>query len=339
MNSQSSFVDANNSYAEVARFFDMSTVSASPNSYYMQTPMQNNLHPSTYYDSSNLQHVYANSHASGTPEVHMPMNNVMSSANQHETSNVINFNSMQNNASSFYSSANNLQYFGSPIHMPMDRATGDSTTSYLANYSQPSYTPYVTNFSAPYATSDIHNSAIHLHTACSRISENSIEAHVPSSNTVAYDTPPKQLQNFGNTQVSLPKIIERSKEKSSKEWAEDLVEKVLEAIAIQRKNVDSVSTANSAKAVLDNICVRSNQHEENIAEPSSVEKHQSEEAQDTEKEKDKKMENHQEVEQDIVQVVQSPCSPNMIDFDKKKMLIRSDQTGSARGKNIVIDNN
>jgi hypothetical protein len=51
------------------------------------------------------------------------------------------------------------------------------------------------------------------------------------------------------------------------------------------------------------------------------------------------MENHQEVEQDIVQVVQPPCSPNMIDFDKKKMLIRSDQTGSARGKNIVIDKN
>jgi hypothetical protein len=82
---------------------------------------------------------------------------------------------------------------------------------------------------------------------------------VPSSNTVAYDTPPKQLQNFGNTQVSLPKIIERSEERSSKEWAEDLVEKVLEAIAIQRKNGDSISTANSAKAVLDNTCVRSNQ--------------------------------------------------------------------------------
>jgi hypothetical protein len=39
MNSQSSFVDANNSYAEVARFFNMSTVLASPNSCYVQTPI------------------------------------------------------------------------------------------------------------------------------------------------------------------------------------------------------------------------------------------------------------------------------------------------------------
>jgi hypothetical protein len=35
MNSQSSLVDSNNSYADVARFFDMSTVSASPNSCYV----------------------------------------------------------------------------------------------------------------------------------------------------------------------------------------------------------------------------------------------------------------------------------------------------------------
>jgi hypothetical protein len=32
MNSQSSFIDANNSYGEVDRFFNMSTISASPNS-------------------------------------------------------------------------------------------------------------------------------------------------------------------------------------------------------------------------------------------------------------------------------------------------------------------
>jgi hypothetical protein len=107
--------------------------------------------------------------------------------------------------------------------------------------------------------------------------------------------------------------------------------------ANQRKNVDSVSTANSAKPGLDNTCAGSNQQEKNIAEPSSVKKHQSEEAQDTEKEKDNILEDHQEVEQDIVQVVQPPCSPNVIDFDKNKMLIRSDQTGSARGNNIVVD--
>jgi hypothetical protein len=89
--------------------------------------------------------------------------------------------------------------------------------------------------------------------------------------------------------------------------------------------------------MLDNTCVGSNQQEENIAKPSSVEKNQSEEAQDTEKEKYKILEDHQEVDQDIVQVVQPTCSPNVIDFDKRNMLIRSNQTGSARGKNIVVD--
>jgi hypothetical protein len=82
---------------------------------------------------------------------------------------------------------------------------------------------------------------------------------VPSSINVAYDTPPKLLQNFGNTQVSLPKNIEKSEERSSKEWAEDLAKKVLEAIAMrsnQEKKVDSVS---AAKARLDNTCAESKQ--------------------------------------------------------------------------------
>jgi hypothetical protein len=80
--------------------------------------------------------------------------------------------------------------------------------------------------------------------------------------------------------------------------------------------------------------------EENIAEPSLVEEeHQSEEAQDIEKKEDKKLENHQEAGQDIIQIVQPPYSPGMIDFDNKKILIRSDQTESTKGKNIVIDNN
>jgi hypothetical protein len=74
--------------------------------------------------------------------------------------------------------------------------------------------------------------------------------------------------------------------------------------------------------------------EENIAEPSSVEeKHQSEEAQDTVKQEDKTMENHQEAEKDIVRV------PNVIDFDNKRILIRLDQTESTKGKNVVIDDN
>jgi hypothetical protein len=184
-------------------------------------------------------------------------------SNQYETSNIINFNSMQNNVSPFYSSANNLQYFCSPLHIPMDRVIGHDTTSYLTNYSQPSYdTPYVTNFSAPYATLDIHNSVMHLHNSYNRISENSIGAHVPCANTVACDTSPTQLRNFGSTQVSLPKNTERSEGRSLKEWADDLAKKVLEDRAMranQQKKVHSVSTANSAKAGLENTCSKSNQ--------------------------------------------------------------------------------
>jgi hypothetical protein len=74
MNSQSSFVDSNNYYADVARFFDMSTVSASPNSCYVQMPMQNNLQSSTFYNFNNLQHADSDSHALAALEVHMPMN-------------------------------------------------------------------------------------------------------------------------------------------------------------------------------------------------------------------------------------------------------------------------
>jgi hypothetical protein len=124
--------------------------------------------------------------------------------------------------------------------MPMDSTTCYGTSSYLANYSEPSYvTPYVTNFSASYATSDIHNSATHLHTACRRIRENLIGAHVALSDTVACDTPPKQLQNFGNTQLSLPKNNERFEGRSSEEWAdlyrkfcEDLAKKLVEVRAM-----------------------------------------------------------------------------------------------------------
>jgi hypothetical protein len=423
MNSQSYFVDANNSYAEVARFFNMNTVSASPSSCYVQTPIQNNLHPSTCYNFDNMQHIYSNSHASAAPEVHMPMNNMMNSVNQYETSNVINFNSMQNNVSSFYPSANNLQYFGSPSHMPMNIEISHDTTNCLNNYSQPSYAaPYVTNFSAPYATPYIHYSAAHLHNNYSRISENSIEAHVSSFNTVACDTPPKQLQNFGNIKLSLPRNTERFEGRTSEEWAdlylescENLAKKLVEvrAIGANQKKVDSVSTANSDKAGLDNTCSKLNQQKmismsvttdlvqaelnlgkaksdthaefvnlvdtsfveqeygecetavldfsgckgaymlpyefrakeidehpqnKNIAEPSSVEKeHQSEESQDVEKKEDKKLENYQEAEQNFVQVVQRPYSLNVIDFENKKMLIRSDQTESARGKNVLID--
>jgi hypothetical protein len=209
----------------------------------------------------------------------MLMNNVMNLVNQYETPNVTNFNNIQNNVSPFYSSANNLQFFASPSHMPMDGATCYGTSSYLANYSEPSYvTPYVTNFLAPYATPDIHYSAEHLHNNYSRISENSIGALVASSDTVACDTPPKQLQNFGNTQLSLPKYTERFEGRSSEEWAdlyrkscEDLVKKLVEVRAMganQQKKVDSISTVNPAKAGLDNTCADSNQ--EKMIDTSTV---------------------------------------------------------------------
>ena len=156
---QSIYVDANCSSIDVARSFDMRSVSASPSSYYVQKPMQNNLHASNSF--SNLQHAYSNSHASVTPETHMPMNNMTSSV--YETPNIRNFNSTSESVSPFYSSANHSQYVGSPSNMPMDREIGHATASNLANYSQPSYaTPFGTNSLAPYATSEIHNSAPHL---------------------------------------------------------------------------------------------------------------------------------------------------------------------------------
>jgi hypothetical protein len=80
--------------------------------------------------------------------------------------------------------------------------------------------------------------------------------------------------------------------------------------------------------------------EENIAKSSSVEEeHQSEKAQDPEKKEEEMLENRQEADHDIVQVIQPPYSPNMIDFANKKILVRSDQTESTKGKNVVIDHN
>ena len=89
-------------------------------------------------------------HASATPEIHMPMNNMMGLVNQFETPHVKIFNSIQESVSPFYSSATNLQYVNATL--PMDGRIGHATTSYSASYSQPSYaTPHVSNFSALYA--------------------------------------------------------------------------------------------------------------------------------------------------------------------------------------------
>ena len=205
MNTQFPFVDANNPYV-VAGSPNEHNVSVSPSfinhaSNYAPGPMQNNLHASTSYNFSNMQHMYPNSHASATPQIYMSMNNMRSSFSHVETPHVGTSNSMQQSVSTFYSSANNLQYVNPNV--PVDRGIGHVTTSYLANYPQTSYaTPHATNFSAPYTTVDVHNSAPHLH-GHGRISESSAGEQMPSPTTVAYHVPPTQLQNFGD--ISLPK--------------------------------------------------------------------------------------------------------------------------------------
>ena len=89
--------------------------------------------------------MYPNSHASATPQIHMPINNMMGSVNQFGTPHVKIFNSIEESVSPFYSSATNLQYVNTTL--PMDGRIGHATTSYSASYSQPSYaTPHVTIF-------------------------------------------------------------------------------------------------------------------------------------------------------------------------------------------------
>ena len=90
------------------------------------------------------------------------MNNMMSLVNQVETPHIGTSDSMQQSVSPFYSSATSLQYVNP--NMLVDRGIGHDTTSYQANYPQPSYaTLHATNVLAPYATIGIHNSASHLH--------------------------------------------------------------------------------------------------------------------------------------------------------------------------------
>ena len=89
--------------------------------------------------------MYPNSHASATPQIHMPINNMMGSVNQFGTPHVKIFNSIEESVSPFYSSATNLQYVNPTL--PMDGRIGHATTSYSASYSQPSYaTHHVSNF-------------------------------------------------------------------------------------------------------------------------------------------------------------------------------------------------
>ena len=257
MNSQFTYVDANNSYV-VARLPNEHDVSASPrfinhSSNCVQQPVHNNLYASSF---SNMQHMYPNPHSSATPQIHMPMNNMMISVNQVETSHVGTYNSMQQSVSSFYSSATNLQYMNQ--NMSVDRGIGHATTSYSANYPQPSYaTPYVINSSASYATVDVHNSALHLH-AHSRISGNPAGALLPSPNTVAYNLAPTQLHNFGD--ISLPEESNSVGGQSNEDWVEVGRKKLKDSIAAmfaefrqeqaalrikERKNNDSDKKRNS----------------------------------------------------------------------------------------------
>ena len=88
MNTQFPTIDANISYG-VTRSSNDYTLSASPSfsnhaSNYVHRPIQSNLHASSSYDTSNMHHMYSNSHASATPQVDMPMNNMMGLANQFE---------------------------------------------------------------------------------------------------------------------------------------------------------------------------------------------------------------------------------------------------------------
>ena len=68
----------------------------------MQGPIQSNLQASTSYDTSNMHHMYSNSHASATPEIRMPMNNMLSSVDQVETPHVRTSNTMQQSVSPFF---------------------------------------------------------------------------------------------------------------------------------------------------------------------------------------------------------------------------------------------
>jgi len=199
--------------------------------------------------------MYSNSHASATPEIRMPMN-MLSSVNQVETPHVGTFNNMQQGVSPFYSSAIKLQYVNP--NMPVDRGIGHATTSYSANYPQPSYaTPHAVNFLAPYATVDVHNSAPHLH-GQGRISETSARAQMPSPTTVAYHVPPTQLHNFGN--ISLPEESSSIGGQSNEDWVEVGRKKLKEGLAAifakfrreqatlrikKRKNNDSDKKVNS----------------------------------------------------------------------------------------------
>jgi hypothetical protein len=138
---------------------------------------------------------------------------------------------MQEDVSSYYSSTTSPQYMSSSQNMPMDGTIGHVSGTYLANYSQLPYAiAHVTNFSAPYAHVDAHNLASYLTYDHSRMQGISASMHMPSSTSVAYDSPHTQLQSFGITHVSLQKELESLGGQSQIEWDEVAHEKLLARI-------------------------------------------------------------------------------------------------------------
>ena len=116
------------------------------------------------------------------------MNNIEYSIDQHGTLHTL------EDVSRFYPSAVDSR---SSLNRPMGERIGLASTSCLAGYSQPVYTaPYLTTESATYAIGDIFNSA-YLQ-GDGRISEDLVRAHTPNYDTMAYNTSPAQLQDFGN---------------------------------------------------------------------------------------------------------------------------------------------
>src|SRR3954469_11934491 len=127
MNSQFTYVDASNPYV-VARSHNEHDVSASPSfinntSNCMQQPVHDNFYASNS-SFSNMQHMYPNPHASATPQIHMPVDNMMGVSDQYKAPHV------QEGISEFNPSVVSSQYVGSSPNMSMDGEIVHASISY-----------------------------------------------------------------------------------------------------------------------------------------------------------------------------------------------------------------
>ena len=117
------------------------------------------------------------------------MNNIEYSIDQHGTLHRL------EDVLRFYSSAADSQYVGSSLNRPMDEGIGHASTSYLAGYSQPTYTsPHEINYSTPYATGGFYESA-YLH-GRGRLYGDSTGVQVSAQVIAANSTSHSPLQNF-----------------------------------------------------------------------------------------------------------------------------------------------